>query len=72
MELVPIPGSFRFSDMGEAVDEIRHRLRLTPQPQRDARIAAAAAELLAPRGDGWLAPRDQPTHAAVISWVPTP
>jgi SAM-dependent methyltransferase len=70
MDLVPIPGSFRFSDMGEAVEEIRHRMRLTPMPERDARIAAAAAELLAPRADGWLAPRDQPTHAAVISWSP--
>ncbi|MEI7771308.1 MAG: class I SAM-dependent methyltransferase, partial [Chloroflexales bacterium] len=70
MDLVSIPGSFRFADLGEAVDEIRHRMRLTPRPDRDARIAAAAAELLVPRDDGWLALRNQPTHAAVISWSP--
>jgi SAM-dependent methyltransferase len=68
MELLPIPGSFRFADMDEALEEIRHRLRLTPSPERDARIAAAAAELLTPRDDGRLALCDQPTHAALISW----
>ncbi|NNJ09341.1 class I SAM-dependent methyltransferase [Chloroflexales bacterium ZM16-3] len=70
LELLAIPGSFRFTDMGDAVDEIRHRLRLTPQPERDARIAAAAADLLVPREDGLLSLRAQPTHAAMISWAP--
>jgi SAM-dependent methyltransferase len=70
LALLPIPGSFRFADMDEAVEEIRHRLRLTPSPDRDARIAAAAAELLAPGADGWLTLRGQPTHAAMISWAP--
>lgn len=70
LELVPIPGSFRFADMEEAIDEIRHRLRLTPEPARDARIAAAAAELLAPGAEGWLLPSSQASHAAVISWEP--
>ncbi|MEI7645161.1 MAG: class I SAM-dependent methyltransferase [Chloroflexales bacterium] len=68
LELVPIPGSFRFANMGEALDEIRHRMRLTPRPDRDARIVAAAADLLTSRDDGWLALRDQPTHAALMSW----
>ncbi|MBX0326790.1 class I SAM-dependent methyltransferase [Oscillochloris sp. ZM17-4] len=70
LELLPIPGSFRFADMGEAIEEIRHRLRLSPQPDRDARIAAAAEDLLSPRDDGRLSLRAQPTHAAMISWAP--
>jgi SAM-dependent methyltransferase len=70
MELVPIPGSFRFASIEEAVDEIRHRMRLAPEPARDARIAEAAAQLLAAGDDGWLMPRAQATHAAVISWEP--
>lgn len=70
LELLPIPGSFRFADMGEAAEEIRHRLRLTPQPERDARIAVAAADLLSPGADGWLSLRGQPTHAAMVSWAP--
>ncbi|MEI8308745.1 MAG: class I SAM-dependent methyltransferase [Chloroflexales bacterium] len=70
MELVSIPGSFRFSTMDDAVEEIRYRLRLTPNPARDARIVAAATALLTSRDDGWLAPHNQPTHAAVIRWSP--
>jgi SAM-dependent methyltransferase len=70
LELVPAPGSFRFSDSAEALDEIRHRLRLSPDPARDALIAAAARELLTRDDAGWLLPRNQPAHAAVIGWAP--
>jgi SAM-dependent methyltransferase len=70
LELVASPGSFRFTTMNEAIDEIRHRMRLTPEPARDARIAAAAVELLAPNEAGWLMPRTQASHSAVISWAP--
>ncbi|NTV65900.1 MAG: class I SAM-dependent methyltransferase [Oscillochloris sp.] len=67
-EALPVPSSFRFTTPDEALDEIRHRLRLTPQPERDARIAAAIVDLLVPDVDGLLTLKDQPTHAAMISW----
>jgi SAM-dependent methyltransferase len=70
LELLPIPGSFRFAELDEALDEIRHRLRLTPQPERDARILAAVADLLAPDNAGMLTLLNQPTHAAMVSWEP--
>lgn len=70
LELLTIPASFRFADAAEALDDIRQRLRLTPEPARDARIAAAIADLLRPDADGWLTLPGQPDHAAMISWAP--
>lgn len=68
MDLVPIPGSFRFTSMNEAMEEIRHRMRLTPRPDRDARIMEAINKLLVPMSDGCLSIRDQPSYAALLSW----
>jgi SAM-dependent methyltransferase len=70
LELVPVRPSFRFDSLDDAVEEIRLRLRVLPEPERDARITAAARAWLIPTADGGLAPPEQPTHAAVISWSP--
>ncbi len=68
MELAPTDPSFRFTNAVDALEEIRHRLRLTPEPERDAQIRAAIADLLQPTPTGELAPYNQPQHTAVIHW----
>lgn len=71
LDLVPAATTFRFPDAEEALEEIRLRLRLTPEPSRDAAILAAMADLLEPQQDGQLAPRDQQRYAGVVWWEPT-
>lgn len=68
MELAPTDPSFRFASAEDAFEEIRHRLRLTPEPARDTRIRTAIAELLHPTPGGGLAPANQPQHTALIHW----
>lgn len=68
LELVPAATAFRFADADEALDEARARLRLAPQPERDARLREALADLLVDGGDGTLVSRTQQRHAAVIWW----
>jgi SAM-dependent methyltransferase len=70
MELVPHPAGFRFSNFEEALGDIRMRLRVAPDPQRDERIIAAAREFLVPHPDGGIAAPGQPAYAAVIHWSP--
>lgn len=70
LDLVPAPEAFRFQSAEEAMEEIRIRLRLTPDPARDAAILAAIAENLVPVEGGQLAPRDQQRHAAIVWWHP--
>lgn len=70
LELVPVSGSFRFSSLDEALDEIRHRMRLSPRPDRDAKISSAIRELLVDIGNGELTLLDQPAYAGVIGWRP--
>ncbi|NTU78323.1 MAG: class I SAM-dependent methyltransferase [Chloroflexales bacterium] len=70
LELVPAPEAFRFPSAEEALEEIRARLRLTPDPSRDAAILAAMAELLVPVEDEQLAPREQQRYAGLIWWQP--
>lgn len=70
LDLVPAPPTFTFPNADEALEELRVRLRVTPDPTRDARLLAAMAELLAPAPDGGLAPREQQRHSAVVWWEP--
>lgn len=70
LDLIPMSGSFRFANTDDALVEIRHRLRLAPEADRDAQIAAAISDLLLPDAEGMLRLKDQPSHAAMISWEP--
>lgn len=72
LELVPAAPAFRFADRDEAFDEARARLRLGPNPARDALLRAALDELLVTTDDGMLVSRRQQRHAAVIWWQPEP
>jgi SAM-dependent methyltransferase len=72
MQLVPITSLYSYSSAGEALDDIRHRLRYVPDPQRDAAIRQAIDELLLPAADGSLVPPGLARHAAVIYWEAHP
>jgi SAM-dependent methyltransferase len=71
LELVPAARSFGFPSVEEALEDIRLRLRLSPEPARDAAILAAMADLLTPQAEGGLAPRHQPSHTGVVWWEPS-
>jgi SAM-dependent methyltransferase len=68
LDLTPAPPSFSFPSAEEALEELRIRLRITPDPTRDAALLAAMADLLAPTPDGGLAPRAQQRYSAVVWW----
>ncbi|WP_161569169.1 class I SAM-dependent methyltransferase [Candidatus Oscillochloris fontis] len=70
LELLPITNFFRFASPEEGLSDIRIRLRLTPQPERDARIMAAIEALFVRDADGMLTLREQLTHTALVSWQP--
>jgi SAM-dependent methyltransferase len=70
LDLLAAPEAFRFPGAAEALEEIRARLRLTPEPARDAAILAAMAELLEPAEGGQLVPRDQQRHTGLVWWHP--
>lgn len=70
LELVPIPPAPRYANLAEALEDLRDRLRLTPDPDRDAAICAAIAELLAPTEDGALAPKVQQAYGGIVWWKP--
>jgi SAM-dependent methyltransferase len=70
LDLVPAPPSWRFADADEALEELRARLRLAPEPARDALLQAAMTDLLTRDDEGMLAPRAQQRHAAVVWWEP--
>lgn len=70
LELVAIPPALRYASAEEALEDLRDRLRLAPNPTRDAAIRAAIADLLAPAADGTLTPRHQQRHGGVVWWEP--
>lgn len=70
LELIAAATAFAFTGADEALDELRVRLRLSPDPARDAALLAAMAELLVPLGDGQLAPREQQRFSGVVWWEP--
>ncbi|MBP1468657.1 methyltransferase domain-containing protein [Candidatus Chloroploca sp. M-50] len=71
LELVPAGRPFRFAGIEEALEELQVRLRLGPDPQWEATLRQAIADLLVMTPEGALAPRHAPSHAAVIWWTPT-
>lgn len=70
LELIEAAVAFAFVNQAEALDELRMRLRITPEPARDALLMAAIAELLEPTPDGGLAPKGQQRYTGVIWWAP--
>lgn len=72
LELIPAVASFAFPGAEDALEELRMRLRITPDPARDARLRAAMDELLVRLADGQLAPREQQRYAGVVWWEPEP
>lgn len=68
LDLVAAPPAFRYADAEEALEDLRNRLRLAPDPARDTLIRAAIPELLTTSEEGLLAPRAQPRHAGVVWW----
>lgn len=67
LELVPITSRITFADDDEALADVRFRLRLPPDGERDTAIRAAIQELLE-RTAGGLTPPGQPDRAAVVWW----
>jgi SAM-dependent methyltransferase len=72
LALVPVSSRFTYADKAEALIDIRWRLRLLPDPQRDRAIEAAIDDLLDPDDDGRLAVRGLPEQMAVLWWSPAP
>jgi SAM-dependent methyltransferase len=72
LDLIPVRDRFSFADEDDALETIRWRLRLPPDPQRDRAIRAAIHDLLVPDADGRLAPGGLPEQTAVIWWEHTP
>ena len=71
LALVPAGSSFSYSDVDEALADIRWRLRFEPDPQRDRTLRAAIDELLDRDGEGRLVVRGLPRQTAVIWWEHT-
>lgn len=67
-EWIPVHKTITFADRDEALRDIRHRLRLAPEPQRDAEIMAMINELLIHHEDGSLSMPGQQRQSALIWW----
>jgi hypothetical protein len=72
LALVPVSSRFSYVDKAEALADIRWRLRLLPDPQRDRAIEAAIDDLLDRGDDGRLAVRGLPGQVAVVWWDHAP
>jgi SAM-dependent methyltransferase len=68
LALVPIDSRISFTDQHAALSEIRWRLRLPPDEQRDAMLLTMIDELLEKGVDQRLRPSGLPDQAAVIWW----
>jgi SAM-dependent methyltransferase len=68
LALVPAGSPVSYPDAEAALVDIRWRLRLTPDPQRDSLIGAAIDELLEQDDQGHLSARGLPEQSAVIWW----
>ena len=65
---VPMLNRFSYADEGEALADLRWRLRLPNDAATSTALTAAIDELLDRDEQGGLAPRQQPSHAAVLWW----
>lgn len=68
LSLVPIDNRMRFPDPSAALADLRWRLRVAPESQRDAQLHAMIQEQFEHSDDGSLYPRNLPDQAAVIWW----
>jgi SAM-dependent methyltransferase len=68
LDVIPLQGSVLFKDEDEALADIRWRLRVGPDPQRDNQIRSAIRELLMADDEQQLHPPDPIDRAAVIWW----
>jgi len=68
LSLIPVDGRMSFPSEEEAIADVRSRLRVAPEPQRDQRIRALIREQFEHRDDGSLRPRGLAEQAAVIWW----
>jgi SAM-dependent methyltransferase len=68
---VAVTSRFAYADADEALADLRWRLRAPDTPEYDARILAAAGELLDRDAEGRLAPRGLADQAAVVWWEKT-
>jgi SAM-dependent methyltransferase len=69
LELIPARPVV-YTDLNEALTDIRQRLRLTPESGRDRELRNAIEELLICNEDGTIASPNQPRYTAVIAWRP--
>ena len=65
---IPMLNRFSYANEDEALADLRWRLRLPAGTADDGALAAAIDELLDRDEQGGLAPRQQPSHAAVLWW----
>lgn len=68
LTLVPIDMRLRFDDREAALTDIRHRLRIMPDPARDERLLKMVDEQCLRLPDGGVAPQGLPEQAAVVWW----
>ncbi len=69
LELIPAR-RFTYTSFDEALEDVRQRLRLAPDPQRDAHLTTLINDLLICDEAGNLTHPHQPQHSAVIWWKP--
>jgi SAM-dependent methyltransferase len=69
LELVPRTPS-TYADIDEALEALRVKLRMVPNPQRDVELVAAIRELLIQQPDSSFVVPEQPAHTAALSWHP--
>ncbi len=65
---IPMLNRFSYANEDEALADLRWRLRLPADAATDQVLAAAIGDLLDRDNNGHLAPRQQPSHAAVLWW----
>jgi len=71
LSTVPITSRLSYDDAGEALEDLRWRLRAPATPEYDRIIMAAIGDLLDRDAAGRLAPRGMPERAAVLWWEKT-
>ena len=68
MQVVPNPTHLWYSDWEDALEDVRERLRFTPNEKRDQAIQDALRSDFVQRNDGSVVPRNIPPFAAIVSW----
>jgi SAM-dependent methyltransferase len=71
LTLVPIDARIQFDDEESALSDLRWRLRIPPDPDRDARLRTLIREQFEQLPNGHIAPQGLPEQAAVVWWERT-